>query len=151
MLYGREAVLPIDVSLCPKPQYKYRTVRDYLYDLISQLEVTRAISKQILKLNQASMKRRYDKRTQNVPYQIGDVVYLYIPATQKGLWCGPYLLVEQSGPVNFKVRNLENNKLLKAPIHVNRMKFAYDRFERPIKCRKTNRSGSTITNSKFGR
>ena len=89
------------------------------------------------------MKRRYDKRTQNVPYQIGDVVYLYIPATQKGLsrklqqfWCGPYLLVEQSGPVNFKVRNLENNKLLKAPIHVNRMKFAYDRFERPTNAEK---------------
>ena len=40
LLNGREAVLPIDVSLCPKPQYKDRTVRDYLYDLISQLEVT---------------------------------------------------------------------------------------------------------------
>ena len=29
------------------------------------------------------------------------------------------------------VRNLENSKLLSSPIHVNRMKFAYDRFLRP--------------------
>ena len=138
LLYGREAVLPIDVSLCLNPVYKDRTVRDYLHDLISQLEVTREISKRNMESNQASMKRRYDKRAQLVPYQVGDVVYLYIPATQKGLsrklsqfWCGPYLLVQKTGPVNFRDRNLENNKLLKAPIHVNRMKFAYDRFERP--------------------
>ncbi len=46
-------------------------------------------------------------------------------------WSGPYLLVEQTDPVNFRVRNLENNNLVKAPIHVNRMKFAYDRYVRP--------------------
>ena len=84
------------------------------------------------------IKDRYDRRTQEIPYQPGDVVYIYIPATQPGLskklqkfWCGPYLLVQQTGPVNFKVRNLENHKLLLSPIHVNRMKFAYNRFIRP--------------------
>ena len=46
-------------------------------------------------------------------------------------WSGPYLLVSRTDPVNFRVRNLENNKLLAAPIHVNRMKFAYDRYVRP--------------------
>ena len=46
-------------------------------------------------------------------------------------WSGPYLLVEKTGPVNFRVRNLENNKLLNSPIHVNRMKYAYDRYVRP--------------------
>ena len=42
-----------------------------------------------------------------------------------------YLLVERTGPVNFRVRNLENNKLLSTPIYVNRMKYAYDRYARP--------------------
>ena len=69
---------------------------------------------------------------------MGDTVWLYIPVTQPGLskklmkfWSGPYLLVEQTGPVNFRVRNLANNKLLSTPVHVNRMKFAYDRYVRP--------------------
>ena len=84
------------------------------------------------------MKERFDEHAKDVPYQVGDVVWIYIPAVQQGLsrklmrfWSGPYLLVEQTGPVNFRVRNLENNKLLTAPIHVNRMKFAYDRYVRP--------------------
>ena len=38
-------------------------------------------------------------------------------------WSGPYLLIEQTGQVNFRVRNLETNKLVTSPIHVNRMKF----------------------------
>ena len=69
---------------------------------------------------------------------MGDTVWLYIPVTQPGLskklmkfWSGPYLLVEQTGPVNFRVRNLANNKLLSTPVHVNRTKFAYDRYVRP--------------------
>jgi hypothetical protein len=84
------------------------------------------------------MKDRYDDRASDVQFQVGDTIWLYIPATQPGLskklmtfWSGPYLLVEQTGPVNFRVRNLANNKLLSAPVHVNRMKFAYDRYARP--------------------
>ena len=102
------------------------------------LEVFRAISKRHAEMNQAHMKQRYDENTTEVKYQVGDTVWLYIPVTQPGLskklmkfWSGPYLLVEQTGPVNFRVRNLENNKLLSAPVHVNRMKFAYDRYIRP--------------------
>ena len=84
------------------------------------------------------MKDRYDQHSHEVEYQVGDTVWIYIPAFQKGLsrklmkfWSGPYLLVERTGPVNFRVRNLENNKLISTPIHVNRMKYAYDRYIRP--------------------
>ena len=133
MLYGREAVLPIDVSLHPKPEYS--ECNDRNYNLIKQLEVTREISKKLLecKIYERPL-TRYDRRTQEIPYQTGDVVYIYIPATQPGLSkknfnnSGVVLacLYKQTGPVNFKVRNLENHKLLLSPIHVNRMKFAYN-------------------------
>ena len=114
------------------------TVRQHIHHLVSQLEVFRAISKQHAELNQAQMKDRYDDRASEVKFQVGDTIWIYIPATQPGLskklmkfWSGPYLLVEQTGPVNFRARNLENNKLLSSPVHVNRMKFAYDRYARP--------------------
>ena len=138
LLYGREARLPLDVTLMAKSEYPEKTVREHIHHLVSQLEVFRAISKQHLELNQASMKDRYDEHTSDVQFQVGDTIWLYIPATQPGLskklmkfWSGPYLLVEQTGPVNFRVRNLTNNKLMSAPVHVNRMKFAYDRYARP--------------------
>lgn len=138
LLFGREARLPLDVTLLAECNYPNRTVRDHMHNLISQLEVHRAISRRHAESNQAAMKKRYDERTQDVSLQVGDTVWLYIPVTQPGLsrklmkfWSGPYLLVEQTGPVNFRVRNLVNNKLLSAPVHVNRMKFAYDRYVRP--------------------
>ena len=138
LLYGREARLPLDVTLLGKNNYPEKTIRDHIQGLISQLEVFRAISKAHAEENQAKMKERYNERAQDVEYQVGDCVWIYIPKFQTGLsrkllklWCGPYLLVERTGPVNFRVRNLENNKLLSTPIHVNRMKYAYDRYARP--------------------
>ena len=138
LLYGREARLPIDVTLLKECQYPDKTLRDHIHVLISQLEVFRAVSKSHAEEHQANMKDRYDERSHEVEYQIGDTVWIYIPALQKGLsrklmkfWSGPYLLVEKTGPVNFRVRNLENNKLISTPIHVNRMKYAYDRYVRP--------------------
>ena len=131
-------MLPLDVTLMAPTEYPEKTVRDHIHHLVSQLEVFRAISKQHTELNQTNMKQRYDEHASDVQYQVGDTVWLYIPVTQPGLskklmkfWSGPYLLVEQTGPVNFRVRNLANNKLLSTPVHVNRMKFAYDRYVRP--------------------
>ena len=138
LLYGREARLPIDVTLLAQCKYPDKTLREHIHNLVSQLEVFRDISKRHAERNQAKMKERFDDRAQDVPYQVGDSVWIYIPALQQGLsrklskfWAGPFLLVEQTGPVNFKVRNLENNKLVTSTVHVNRMKFAYNRFVRP--------------------
>ncbi len=138
LLYGREARLPLDVTLLSKCNYPDRSLREHIQGLVSQLEIVREISKQHTERNQSKMKERYDMRTKDVPYEVGDLVWVYIPALQQGLskklmkfWSGPYLLVKRTGPVNFRVRNLENNKLLTTPIHVNRMKFAYDRYVRP--------------------
>ncbi|XP_072041155.1 uncharacterized protein [Amphiura filiformis] len=108
LLYGREARLPIDVTLLKECQYPDKTLRDHIHVLISQLEVFRAVSKSHAEEHQANMKDRYDERSHEVEYQIGDTVWIYIPALQKGLsrklmkfWSGPYLLVEKTGPVNF--------------------------------------------------
>jgi hypothetical protein len=138
LLYGREARLPLDITLTPKCEYTEKNLREHIHKLVSQLEVVRKISQRHAEQNQAKMKERYDERASEIPFQVGDSVWIYIPAVQPGLsrklmkfWSGPYLLVEQTGPVNFRVRNLENNKLVKSPIHVNRMKFAYERYVRP--------------------
>ena len=108
LLYGREGRLPLDVTLLTKCSYPEKTLREQLHDLVSQLEVFRKISKQHAERNQAKMKERFDQNTKEVTYQVGDTVWIYIPALQSGLsrklskfWAGPYLLIEQTTPVNF--------------------------------------------------
>ena len=46
-------------------------------------------------------------------------------------WHGPYRIVKQLSPVNFKLRN-SANRLVAAPVHVNRMKLYYDAKDRPM-------------------
>ena len=60
------------------------------------------------------------------------------PKTIKGLsrklmhsWHGPYRLVHKLTPVTFELRT-QTNKLLKAPVHVNRMKPFGDPTDRPV-------------------
>ena len=55
----------------------------------------------------------------DVSYEVGDVVWVYIPKLQPGLsrklmkfWSGPYLLVSQTGPVNFRVRNFGKQQIV---------------------------------------
>ena len=46
-------------------------------------------------------------------------------------WHGPYRLVEQLSPVNFKVKTVDN-RLLSTPVHVNRLKPYCDPNDRPL-------------------
>jgi hypothetical protein len=85
LLYGREARLLIDVTLLAQCKYPDKTLREHIHNLVSQLEVFRGISKRHAECNQAKMKERFDDRAQNVPYQVGDSVWIYIPVLQQGL------------------------------------------------------------------
>src|SRR5260221_4203973 len=46
-------------------------------------------------------------------------------------WLGPMLIIEKKGEVDFRLRNLETNRLLPGLIHKDRLKYAYDRISRP--------------------
>ena len=46
-------------------------------------------------------------------------------------WHGPYRLVHKLMPVTFELRT-QTNKLLKAPVHVNRMKSFVDPTDRRV-------------------
>ncbi len=56
LLYGREARLPLDVTLTPENDYVQHNLREHMHKLISQLEVIRKISQRHAEQNQAKMK-----------------------------------------------------------------------------------------------
>ena len=83
------------------------------------------------------MKAHYDQQAKPTKYKVGQKVWIYTPKTKKGLskkllykWHGPFRIVKQLSPVNFQLRT-QANRLLSAPVHVNRMKLYFDLDGRP--------------------
>ena len=83
------------------------------------------------------MKYYNDRLSQDPPFQIGHKVWIYNPKKPKGLtkkllcfWHGPFRLIEQTSPVNFKVQPLDN-RCKPFIVHVNRLKQYYDPEQRP--------------------
>lgn len=64
--------------------------------------------------------------------EVGDRVYLYIPAIQKGttrklasLWRGPYTVIDRLGPVNYRIQLIGNRSKVSV-VHRNRLKLCYE-------------------------
>ncbi len=139
LLYGHEPRLPLDVNLLPSPPDKLSTsIAEHRERIVSQLEEAQRLAKQNTERTQQQMKARYDLKSAPVLYQIGQRIWVYTPKTQKGLskkllhrWHGPYRIVQRLSPVTFKLCN-SANRLVAAPVHVNRIKPFYDANDRPI-------------------
>ena len=137
LLYGREPTMPLDVSLLPSEE-RVVSSKQYVTSLVNHLETVWNIKYQLELKYKSLMKSQYDKKQSNIKFQVGDKVWLYIPKVNKGLtkklakqWSGPYLLVKQTSPVNFRVRNVDNHKMLHNTINVGRMKLFFGRNFRP--------------------
>ena len=59
-------------------------------------------------LTSVTSQLRYDTKSVNVPYQVGDQVWLYVPSVKSGntkklasLWCGPYTVIDRINSVNY--------------------------------------------------
>ena len=133
---GREPRLAVDVSL--GKDYPSVDLKNYMLSLQEKLDVVREVSTKVLSTNKSQMKKVYDRKAQSVLYEPGDVVWVYIPVVSKGLtkklahpWCGPYMIIEKSGEVDFRVKNLVTGKVMKSLVHANRLKYVHSRFERP--------------------
>ena len=130
LLYGREPRLPIDVNLLPPNiDHLSTSIAEHRARIVSQLEEAQRLAKENTERTQQEMKARYDLKAAPVEYKIGQRVWVFTPKTRKGLskkllhrWHGPYRIVKQLSPVNFKLRNAAN-RLVATPVHVNRMKL----------------------------
>ena len=132
LLYAREPRLPIDVKLLPPNVDRLSTsIAEHRARIVSQLEEAQLLAKQNTERTQQQIKARYALEAAPAKYQIGQRVWVFTPKTRKGLskkllhhWHGPYRMVKQPSPVNFKLRN-SANRLVATPVHVNRMKLYY--------------------------
>lgn len=125
LLYGREAVLPIDTLL--DSEEHYRNAEEYVAEVIRKLN----IAKEIVKNNALQIQHKRNEANSKLKrihsYHVNDYVMLYVPRTKKGVsaklthkWKGPFTVIAQTTPVNYVIKDVETKKT--QHVHVSRLK-----------------------------
>ena len=127
LVYGRDPVLPMDTLLNPKLKYHGE---DYVPTALQRLHVAfDAVRENMSEVRQKN-KRIYDKRAVDRQFEPGDAVYLYDGTVKPGNtakltspWRPYYRIVEQTSPVNYRIRSQPTGKT--RIVHVNLLKAAH--------------------------
>lgn len=133
-LFGREAVLPVDLVYGLDPD-SVRSPRDYSYELKTRM--TQAFAMMRNKLQNAIARSSHAYGGSNPdPLQPGDVVWLYTPALkarklQSG-WTGPWIIQKKISDVLFQIKTGEGwDRPKTATVGVDRLK-RYKGYQGPM-------------------
>ena len=137
LLYGREPLLPMDVSLLP-PSDPASSIEEHRRKIVKQIELAQQIAKENIMRAQQKMKTYYDQHAAEPNFVEGHKVWVFTPKTYKGLskkllhnYHGPFRVVEKLSPVHYRLRSC-TNKPVSSIVHANRMKHFVDPNDRPI-------------------
>ena len=133
LVFGREMLLPFDVSLKPKESLG-KNVQEHLTEILNNLEEARKIATANMQKAQEKYKEQYDKSSAETHFLPGDKVLVYNPHVPKGRasklwkkWTGPYYITQQGPNHTFQLRLCSDNSALKALVHANRLKHFFGR------------------------
>ncbi|XP_048251449.1 uncharacterized protein LOC125379241 [Haliotis rufescens] len=139
MVFGREPRLPIDNVLEPRTQGLSVKTRTDLRQLLGDIEVTREIARENVQIAQEAYKQQFDKKSAEPPYRVGDRVWLYCSKVPIGFsrklyksWQGPFYVVWKYPSHTFQLRRCGDDKLIRSPIHANRLKPYISPDARPL-------------------
>ncbi|KAG5866373.1 hypothetical protein JTB14_021886 [Gonioctena quinquepunctata] len=127
LLHGRDQVLPMD-SMISSGRIRYDYDDNYASELLERLR--RLYSDVYKNTEKAKSERvkRYNKKTEEHKFNLGDQVYLKDMAVKRGLskklvrsWIGPYRIIEMIGPVTCRIRKCGGRD--EQIVHVNRLKI----------------------------
>lgn len=121
MLYGREAVLPIDFALGNSPNFRSRDPLQFIH----RIPIIREQVKRRLLFFQHHQRIRYNALRQKKWYAAGDLVWVQRPTRKKGRsdklmhsFHGPFLIVEKVSAVNYGVCSTRDKKKRIDHVHV---------------------------------
>lgn len=126
LVFGNKAKLP--TSITKQPEFKY-SYDNYLDELVLKLRKSRQLARDKLIESKLANKQTYDKKSKEVKYEVGDLVYLsneHVKSRKSKklspYWLGPYEIIEVNTPVNVTIKT---NKKKKLRVHTNRLKHAF--------------------------
>ena len=127
-MFGRQTRLPIDTSLIPKENLPHN-VKEHVDNLNQQLQLTELIVQANRLGQQVKQKENYDRNSKQPSFEIGQKVLVrkenITPGLSKKLtkkFIGPYEIVEKGPNYTFKLKLVENDKLMKSLVNANRLK-----------------------------
>ena len=111
LMFGREAILPLDAVLkleTSPPQRGVQSYPDYVVQQKKQLEETEHLVRENLKRAQKTQKAYYDTRCHGQRFHVGDRVW-YPNRARTGRkkfikpWCGPWKIVKALSDVTYRI------------------------------------------------
>ena len=131
MVYGREAILPIDDNNQDEEISEKESLLKRTYEIIN-LKERRNDVLDIIEETQEKQKKRHDERIEEDKFEIGDKVLLKDTAKEKQWsgklsqkWKGPYYIHQVIGKGAYKLRDM-NGRVLKAARNIKHLKKYYD-------------------------
>ncbi|UYV62725.1 K02A2.6-like, partial [Cordylochernes scorpioides] len=129
LVHGREAETTLDSLLL---YHDNDNVGDYVQHLITTAEEARHLAQLHLYRGQEKDRVYYDRKHRPVDYNVGDLVWLFIPVRKVGLseklikkYFGPYRITRKLSPVNYEIEAISDSpkhRKIRDTVHVLRMK-----------------------------
>ena len=108
-------------------------IPEYVTNLKQRLQRLHEAHKKCREMNSASSNAAYNKKTNPTVYTEGMLVYLYNDAKKPGICAklqkefnGPYRIKKIIGEHGAKLENVANKKVLKHPVHIDRLKKVHE-------------------------
>ena len=129
ILYNRDPVLPIDNLLLPRQKTNSESYHDLAFENIHKtfLQVMKNMKKAKIQRNEYANRKR-----KKGYFEVGDPVYLKNQRKTSKLdsrWLTHYIIVEQTGPVSFKVRHQLSGTISK--VHADALRLARTDWQLP--------------------
>ena len=138
LMFGCEISRVIDKTM-KIPPHSRRSLREQLQELIMVTEVGRDMARKCSELQRGKYRKTANKGAKDRQFEIADQVFLYIPRNRRGfsktmsqMWHGPYTIVRKAAPMSYVLRLNETNRVLKLPMHIQRLKLATGRGRWPV-------------------
>ena len=129
--FGRSPVLPLDTMIWIPLQRKRTDIPSFVTKLHNSLHSAYTAVRAHIILSHERNKERYDKKRPFLPYSIGDLVWLHVPAVKPGRtkkfasqWRGPYTVTDKLSDANYRIQLL-GSPTKSLVVHHNRMKLCY--------------------------
>ena len=128
VMFGRSPNLPVDVMLGRYREDSGSSVPKYMQRTRALMKAAFSDVHKRIKKSHDKQKGVADQRCVVYEYQVGDRVWLYVPAVKTGqtkklasLWRGPYTVTDKLNAVNYRIQLIGGNKTL--VVHHNRLKL----------------------------
>lgn len=133
LMLGREINTPLSL-MAELPPDSPKTTLEYVEELQRRFQSAHKLAREHIKTQQRRQKLNYDKKISGKALKEGDLVWLYLPRTHRGLspklqrcWTGPFKIEKKLSDVNYVIS--KPNSRQKQVVHFNRLKPCFLRQE----------------------